>query len=348
MMTDARSSVALSAWMDTAWIPPDDTRYARAVGRVRVRERELLPVRRLRTLAECPDLEAAVLELEDSVYGPGLSGLAHPEDFERALQDELKRTYELFSELCLEPEVGQWLRIPHDAGNIKAVLKGGAALSLSEVGLARPAELREAIGEGDYRGLPSHVGRLTQPAVRVAEEEGLLAMELWLDREVVVLQSQLLEGRRNAFLQDLTRIKVDLANLATVIRINRFGKSRTDAARYVAARGSFPTEFWLRLCGIPTEEVQEAFFVTEYHTVAVMGTDHLVETGSFSLLEKLSEEHVMRHLRQAKAFVFGIEPIVAFVLAKEHEVSMVRMVLVGKQNDIPSDLLLERLSLCYV
>jgi V/A-type H+-transporting ATPase subunit C len=348
MMTDVSSSTALSAWIDTAWIPPDDTRYARAVGRVRVRERELLPVRRLRTLAESRDLPAAVLELEDTVYGPELSGLAHPEDFERALHGELRRTYDLFAELCLEPDVDRWLRITHDAGNIKAVLKGGEALSLSETGLAGPEELRQAMGTGDYRSLPEPVARLAQTATRLSEDEGVLAMEVWLDREVVAVQAQTLDGRRRGFLRDLTRTKVDLANLTAVIRINRLAKSRGDAARYFAPGGSFPGEFWLRLCGMPMEEVQEAFFMTEYHTIAVMGTDHLAEAGSFALLEKLSEEHVMQRLREAKTFVFGIEPIVAFVLAKEHEVAMVRMVLVGKQNDIPSDLLMARLSLCYV
>jgi V/A-type H+-transporting ATPase subunit C len=344
---EVTSSLELSAWIDTAWVPPDDTRYARAVGLVRVRERELLSTRRLRALAECEDLDAAVVELEDTVYGPGLSAMAHPEDFETVLQNELKRTYDLFSELCVEPEVDLWLRVAHDAANIKAMVKGGVASPLSEVGLARPEELREAIDAGDYRGLQSHVARLAEEAVRLSEEEGLLAAELWVDREVVAVQDRLSRARRNPFLRDLSRIKVDLANLATTVRLNRFGKSRPEAAPYIAPGGSFTTEFWLRLCGTPYEEVQDAFFMTEYHAVVSTGVDHLAETGSFRVLEKLAEEHLMRRLRDAKTLVFGIEPVVAFVLAKEHEVAMVRMALVGKQNDIPSDLLAARVSLSY-
>ena len=88
--------------------------------------------------------------------------------------------------------------------------------------------------------------------------------------------------------------------------------------------------------------------MTEYHSLATQGLDQLGETGSFAALEKLSEEHVMRHLRDAKTFVFGVEPLVAFVLAKEHEMAMVRMILVGKRNDISSERLVDRISMCYV
>jgi V/A-type H+-transporting ATPase subunit C len=335
-------------WTDTAWTPPDDTRYARAVGQIRVLERELLTARRLRGVAEAHDLEQALHDLEDTIYGPTLSGLAHPEDFEDALEEELRRTYELFAELCLEPEVDTWLRMRHDAANIKALLKGGTVVPLSSVGRVPAEELRGSMEVAEYRDLPAAVADLAEDAARVAENDGLLAMELFLDREVLALQTALVATRRKTYLSDLTRVRIDLANLAVVARVTRLGRSRAQASNYLAMGGSFDRGFWLKLCGMPLEEIQEAFFMTEYQSLATQGLDQLGETGSFATLEKLSEEHLMGRLRDAKTFVFGVEPLVAFVLAKEHEMAMVRMILVGKQNEIPSDQLVDRISMCYV
>ncbi len=335
-------------WVDTAWVPPDDTRYARAVGRVRVRERELLAARRLRTLAEARGLEAAFLELEDTVYGPELGSLTHPEDFEIALRREVERTYAVFSELCLEPMVDQWLRLAHDTSNIKAWLKGGSESSMSAVGSVPWETCRDAMESGDYRDLPRHVAVLAEGAARLTHDDGLLAAELWLDREVHANRARLAAGRRNAFLEDLTAAKSDLANMVTVVRLNRLGKPRAEAVGYIAPGGSLGAGFWLKLCGMPLQETQEALSVSDYGVVAALGIEQVAESGSFALLEKLSEEYIMRLLRRARALVFGIEPLVAYVLAKEHEVAMVRMVLVGKRNDIPSDLLVDRVSLCYV
>jgi V/A-type H+-transporting ATPase subunit C len=344
----ASLDTTLRAWEDTAWIPPDDVRYARAVGRLRVKEKELLSARRLRTIAETADLDAAVADLEDTVYGPALAGLTHPEDFEEALVQELKRAYELLNELCLEPQIEQWLRLRHDVANVKALLKGGATLPLSPVGNVPTEVLREALEAGDYRNVPPAVGCLAAGAAAASQQEGLLPMELWLDREAYAAQAELLVGRRNPFLGELLRIKVDLANLASLVRFNRLERSRADAPLYIAPGGSFGLRFWLRLSGMPLEEIQEAFFMTEYHGLVAQGLDRLSETGSFAILEKLSEEHFMEHLREAKYSVFGVEPLVAFALAKEHEIAMLRMILVGKQNRIASQFLVDRISTCYV
>ncbi len=56
----------------------------------------------------------------------------------------------------------------------------------------------------------------------------------------------------------------------------------------------------------------------------------------------------MIYLRRAKYIVFGPEPVFAYVLAKKRELNLLRLVGVGKINQIPADLLKRRISETYV
>ena len=56
----------------------------------------------------------------------------------------------------------------------------------------------------------------------------------------------------------------------------------------------------------------------------------------------------MTYLKKAKYIVFGPEPVFAYGLAKKRELSLVRLIGVGKFNQIPDELLKERMSETYV
>lgn len=45
---------------------------------------------------------------------------------------------------------------------------------------------------------------------------------------------------------------------------------------------------------------------------------------------------------------FGIEPLIAYLIAKEHEVKLIRIIMIGKINQLSMDLISERLREPYV
>ena len=63
--------------------------------------------------------------------------------------------------------------------------------------------------------------------------------------------------------------------------------------------------------------------------------DALLDRETFVDLERGIEDYLILFLRKAKYFVFGPEPIFAYVLARRRELSLVRLVGVSKINLIP-------------
>jgi V/A-type H+-transporting ATPase subunit C len=56
----------------------------------------------------------------------------------------------------------------------------------------------------------------------------------------------------------------------------------------------------------------------------------------------------MKLIRDAKYVTFGPEPILAYIYAKESEIKNLRIIMVGKINNIPSEVIRERLREVYV
>jgi V/A-type H+-transporting ATPase subunit C len=72
------------------------------------------------------------------------------------------------------------------------------------------------------------------------------------------------------------------------------------------------------------------------------------ERETFLELERGIEDFLMGFLKKAKYIVFGPEPVLAYGLAKKRELRLVRLLGIGKVNQIPVDLLKERISETYV
>jgi V/A-type H+-transporting ATPase subunit C len=80
------------------------------------------------------------------------------------------------------------------------------------------------------------------------------------------------------------------------------------------------------------------------HESAVM----LKESGRFTVLEKLCDNMLMSYVREAKYIAFGVEPLVAYLAAKESEVKIVRIVMAGKLAGLSAELIRERIRDTYV
>ena len=53
-------------------------------------------------------------------------------------------------------------------------------------------------------------------------------------------------------------------------------------------------------------------------------------------------------MKKAKTIPFGIEPIIGYIYAKENEIKLIRIIMVGQMNNVPKEVIRERLRDSYV
>jgi len=95
-------------------------------------------------------------------------------------------------------------------------------------------------------------------------------------------------------------------------------------------------------------EIGEKIRATPYYDLWTKATDALEERETFVELERGIEDFLMNYLKRAKYIVFGPEPVFSYGLAKKRELSLVRLLGVGKINQVPPPILKERISETYV
>jgi V/A-type H+-transporting ATPase subunit C len=85
-----------------------------------------------------------------------------------------------------------------------------------------------------------------------------------------------------------------------------------------------------------------------YAAVVEEGIQTYQKTDSLTRFEKLADDFLLNNIKQAKYLTFGPEPLAGYLLAKENELKLIRIIMVGKINRLPTEEIKERLRDVYV
>lgn len=151
-----------------------------------------------------------------------------------------------------------------------------------------------------------------------------------------------------SFIKDYIRHKIDLGNLKIFCRVKYSGLSLKKFESLVLKGGFLDEKILLQNFDLSFSEIGDRLRATPYHDLWTKATDALEERETFVELERGIEDFLMNYLKRAKYIVFGPEPVFTYGLAKRRELSLVRLLGVGKINQIPTPILKERISETYV
>ena len=96
------------------------------------------------------------------------------------------------------------------------------------------------------------------------------------------------------------------------------------------------------------ENISNKLAFTNYGEMIKLGIEDFTKSGSVNELERLVDNYIMNMMKEAKYIPFGVEPLLAYIYAKETEIKIVRIIMVGKLNNISGEVIRERLRDIYV
>jgi V/A-type H+-transporting ATPase subunit C len=338
---------------DLFWISRDDTRYTYAVAVVRALERTLLGSKTLEAMARAASSQEALEELGETSYGKFMLPGQRVEDLEPLLERVLVDAYALFQKLILDEELEQALLLPHDIHNVKALLKahlaGSEPVGIVPFGMLDVEALRPALESGLYRDLPPMI----EPAVRQALDDFEMhtdprRLEILLDQVALRCKITPLLALDSPVISAYARQLADVMNIRFAVRLSRSDPNTEILHLAFVKGGTIGMDTLETLLGKPLQALVDALSGTPYGKAVHEGIEYLQRQGSYALLDRELENQLVQTLRAARFLIFGPGPLLAHTMAKEHEVSMVRLVMVGKLNTIPSERIVARLPTLYV
>lgn len=184
-----------------------------------------------------------------------------------------------------------------------------------------------------------------------------LLSEIFLERDLLELYRRedspgqalaMAERTGYPFFSVYFRHKVDLGNLKVFSRMKYSGLQKEKLNSLLLPGGFVEKSLILQSFDLSFEEMGEKLHATPYQKLWIKGADTLEEKETFIGFERGIEDFLMSYIKMAKQVVFGPEPVFAYALARKRELRLVRLVGLGKLNQIPGEILKERISETYV
>lgn len=270
------------------------------------------------------------------------------------LSAELKRVYKLLYEISPEKSVVDVMSVRYDYHNIKVLLKAKTLKEdfsqlLLPIGMVELDKLKAAVLNETYSDLP----KIMASAIEEAQRDFLSTkdpqrIDIITDRYMFRHMLDIAKEIQNRFVENYVRSQIDLTNVKSLIRVKKQNKDRKFLKEVLIEGGNTDKDNLISLLMDNVESIAGKLSYADYIEPLRLGVEDYIKTGSLNSLEKLTDDYIVKIMKDAKYVSFGPEPVIAYIFAKENEIKLIRIIMVGKINGIDGEVIRERLRENYV
>ena len=332
----------------------DKMQFTQVIPRLRVLETRLLDKAKLDRMIDSTSANEALRVLQETEYSNDMSGVNRAEDYEVILSNELKRIYHEMYDMTPCKELVDIMSMKYDYHNVKVILKGmflqkDLSNMLMHVGAVEAQKLKVTIETNNFRDL--------NPIMREAVEEAIddfnakkdpQRIDIILDKYMFEEMKHISKELNDTFTEKYVKCQIDLTNVKTLLRVKKQNKGREFLVSVLIEGGNIDNDVLISLLNDANENISSKLSYTDYADLLKSGIEYYSKSGSVGVLEKLIDNYIMDMMKEAKMIPFGGEPLLAYIYAKETEIKVVRIIMVGKLNNIAGEVIRERLRDIYV
>ncbi len=341
------------------------TTYQYATGRIWALEPKLLTFDRMERMVDSENAQEVLKILSETEYGSKVSELSSPHDYESLLDSEMRSVYEFINTVTPDEMLTDLFFIKYDVHNAKVLLKAKfldfeEPGFLSHIGTLPLDTLKDVIDgddgdeendNGKYAHLPQY---LREPLEKIYSDEmpGELidpqGIDVELDRAMYRYIFKVCREKRQSFMEQYFKREVDLLNIRSLLRVRNIGEDFEFGKSLFMPYGHVGEDMLEKAFKSPFDTLSDSFSSTIYFNVVDRGVKSFLNTNTFTEYERLSGNFLLDYVKSQKGDFMGIQPIAGYILAKENEIENIRVIMVGKINNIPADRVRERLRDTYV
>ena len=320
-----------------------DTDYAYSVSRIHAIERNLLDRGKIMQIAEAKTAHDALRMIYDAGY-------VQAEDYEESFESALQKTYDLIYSMAPDTKLFDVFLIENDYYNLKVLLKAeflGKELDylLNKRARTDVEIIKEAVRERKAEKVSEQFAQALNDALAsFSKEKNVQTVDMIIDKACYAEMSVFANATGNEFIIGLIKTKIDLTNITTMLRIRKMGKMASFAKAAMLEGGSIDTDKLAGCVDESKETILQSFSSGKYSGLV----SQVISDGNMADFEVSCGDFLIEYMKSAKRVTFGAEPLVAYIFAKENEIKQLRIIMVGKTNNLDSELIKRRLNIAYV
>lgn len=322
--------------------------YVYAVTLVHSREKNLLSRQDIEQLMATATVQEAIRMLTDRGWGSAETDLNSPD---MLLAAETKKTWDFMEELADDVSEFNVFRYANDFHNLKAAIKLAYAgydeeetdRFFIEHGTVPLQAIKQAAKSHDFSTLPENMAQAGKAAYEALAHTGSgQASDIVIDHAALVAVDEAGKKANSSVLERYAQITVDAANIKAAMRAALLQKDKDFLCRVIAPVGTLDTNELIAAASNGKESIYQFLEKTSY-----AGAVEALKT-SMAMFECWCDNQMIEMIRPQRQNYFTIEPMAAFILGRENEIKMVRLVLSAKMNHFSDEAVLERLRMMYV
>lgn len=320
-----------------------------SIARLRVIEKRLLTNDQAARLVAAQSYEDALRLLREAGYGQRLAPQEGAEqasdELEQLISAELANTYAAVDELMPQrfKYITDLFRMRHDIINIKLLYKlrlldqplENAALDPG--GVFDEAKLKKAMASGDYSFMPRDIGeRLEKLDVDTYRGADPKAVSVAIDNAYVA--HCLSSG--NSFVRKYFRAFADFGNILIILRggagdwLPEGDILQAELVKMSEAFKKDPAKL--------ADMTADALTQSELRRAVRGAYEACLKSGGAAAFEGARDEYLIKLAAESKTDIDSPGPIVGYMLAREREAAVVRLILTAKRSGIPMSFVKER------
>lgn len=328
-----------------------DKQYLYSIGRVKELEKGLLIHTHLVRILEAEDPLAVLRSLG---FFKTSDDHERQESIDEMFVRERKHNRALLHELIADSPAEDVFLLPFDFENIKLGLKakltGNAAVQnpALEEGKFSKQRLFQAIFENAATDIPpvimDDIKAITED---FQTNQRLTLIDARLHWRLRTLQLDLARQAKSAFLVEYLQRLSDIENISTTLRRKFHQSGRETLSAMLLTTGTLDIGFFERIYDGGWESLATALKPTPYDDLAARAISDLRPEIFFPTIDVVCANFMLNFLRKTKQKSTGVEPILAFYLARDQELRVVQMILAGKRFGYARDNIQQRMRELY-
>ena len=319
--------------------------YPYAVARIRMLERSLLTEKNYIQMAEAKNADEALKILLEAGYGQ--MGQSDAKNFESLLSASLSKAYADVRELVAEENFMDVFLYKNDYHNLKVLVKAEISGSNPDAyiingGTVDAEVLKTAFATKNYSAVPYDMRLAIEEAFDAyAKTQSGQSVDMVMDKATFKHMSETAKQSGSRFIEKYVEYVCDITNLKSFFRIKTMKRPFEMFSEVYVEGGSLSLEAFKT--AFNGETPWSGLKGTQYYDLCAEGMPK-----GFTVFERLCDNFIMSYIKEAKYKSLTMEPMAAYIYARETEVKTVRIIMSGKINGIDADIIKERLRDAYV
>lgn len=318
-----------------------DYNYAFSIAKIRSLEKKLVTKNQLERILDSENLNSFFEALNDTAYSKFFSSNNNPWEFQKIIDKELINAKKSLLKITPYPKELNWLWLKYDFLNIKYLIKSKLANSpyqkeaMNKLSSFDTDDIINYLDKKDSSKISKYYKKIIDYTLSLKEiEKNPYKIDLYLDNEYFKKLTYLKKEIKNKNLQNFIEVKIDLFNLKFFLRAKLLKKELNFIKQNINVSGIIDVKYLHELFSKNYSVFINHPKLFAYKKILNLSYEYLEKYKSLNMFEKLSYEYMVNLLWKSRLENLSPLPLVSYWLAKDNEAKLLRIIMIGKLNNI--------------